>query len=159
MVEIVWLATTVVSKFLVPLFKKGKNGFTDGLAEAVGRTEAESLVATSEKIWRKVNDEFDQDKEKSALTLFEGHPVDMEQMLIKLLQKRLEGDASFREQIQQLVAAPVADTDQTSWRLMGKYVGAVDARNAKIMGGTVAGVVVNADGSPDPVLSEDVDNL
>jgi hypothetical protein len=151
MIEIALLATTVVSRFLVPLFKKGKDGFKDDLTEAEGRAAAEGLVGTAEAIWHKVTARFSRDNEKSAVSLFTEDPKNMENVMTNFLQKRLEEDADFREQIQQLVDTPVSGTGQTSWQLMGEYVGAVDARNAQISGGQVAGLIVNSASSQQPV--------
>jgi hypothetical protein len=151
MIEIALLATTVVSKFLVPLFNKGKDGFKDDLAETEGRAAAEGLIGTAEAIWHKVTARFSRDNEKSAVSLFTEDPKNMENMMTNFLQKRLEEDAGFREQIQQLVDTPVSGTGQTSWQLMGEYVGAVDARNAQISGGQVAGLIVNSGSSQQPV--------
>lgn len=152
MIEIALLATTVVSRFLVPLFKKGKDGFKDGLAETEGRAAAEGLVGTAEAIWHKITGRFSRDNEKSAVSLFTEDPENMEKVMTNFLQKRLEEDADFREQIQQLVDTPVSGTGRTSWQLMGEYVGAVDARNAQISGNaTVAGLIVNSGSSQQPV--------
>jgi hypothetical protein len=156
MIEIALLATTVVSKFLVPLFNKGKDDFTESLAEQAGRGAAESLVGTAQKIWARVLKRFDRDDEKSAAKLFSEDPEAMDKMLVKLLQKRLEEDQDFRQQINQLVEAPVPGTDSTSWQLIGTYVGAVDARNATISGGTVAGLIVGSHEPPGAPSAGDV---
>lgn len=144
MIEIALLATTVVSRFLVPLFKKGKEGFSRDLAETEGRAAAEGLIKTAEAIWHKITGRFSRDNEKSAVSLFTEDPENMQNVMINFLQKRLEEDADFRKQIEQLVDTPVSGTGQTSWQLMGEYVGAVDARGAQIGGNaSVAGVMVN----------------
>jgi len=144
MIEIALLATTVVSKFLVPLFTKGKDEFTDDLAKTGGKAAADGLVKTAQELWRRITGRFSKDNEKSAATLFETDPEDMQKVMTKVLQQRLEDDADFRKQIQDLVDTPVAGTSQTSWQLMGEYVGAVDARNATISGNaSVSGLVVN----------------
>jgi len=148
MIEVVVLASTIVGKFFVPLFKKGREGFTTGLTEASGRVAGESLVATAVQIWERVKRRFDRDDEKSAIDLFQAEPEDMEKLFTKLLARRLEEDSEFRQEIQQLVDTPVPGTGQTSWQLIGDYVGAVDARSATISGGTVAGLVVNPTASP-----------
>ena len=148
MVEVVLLASTIVGKFLVPLFKKGRDGFSTGLTEASGRVAGESLVATAEQIWERVKRRFNRGDEKSAIALFQAEPEDMEKLFAKLLAKRLEEDSQFRREIQQLVDAPVPGTSHTAWQLIGDYVGAVDARGATISGGTVAGLVVNPTASP-----------
>ena len=81
MIEIALLATTVVSRFLVPLFKKGKKGFTDQVAEVEGPAAAEGLSKTSEEIWNRITDRFNRDDEKSAVNLFKNDPEDMEKMM------------------------------------------------------------------------------
>jgi hypothetical protein len=148
MVEVVLLANTIVTKFFVPLFKKGRDGFADGVTDASGRVAGAGLVAAAEQLWERVKRRFDRDDEKKAIDLFQAEPEDMEKLLAKLLAKRLEEDAQFRQEIQQLVDAPVPGTGQTSWQLLGGYVGAVDARGATISGGTVAGLIVNPKDSP-----------
>ena len=152
MIEIALLATTVVSKFLVPLFTKSKDDFSDDVAGTVGRAASDGLTKTAGKIWNRIIGRFSQDNEKSAVNLFKEDPENMEKMMIKLLQKRLDDDSDFRDQIQQLVEEPVPGTGRTSWQLIGDYVGAVDARNAAISGNaTVAGLIVKSaesSGSP-----------
>src|SRR5690349_2293502 len=85
MIEVVVLASTIVGKFFVPLFKKGREGFTTGLTEASGRVAGESLVATAVQIWERVKRRFDRDDEKSAIDLFQAEPEDMEKLFTKLL--------------------------------------------------------------------------
>jgi hypothetical protein len=152
-VEMAWLAATVVGKFLVPLFTKGNDQLTDELGESWGRAAADSLVKAAGTIWKRIKSRFDRDDEKKTADLFEKNPRAMEKMLIELLEKRLEEDADFRQEIQQLIEAPTADTGCTSWELMGQYVGAVDARNSIISGATVAGVFISRGGSADPPLA------
>lgn len=148
MVEIAWLAATVVGKFLVPLFTKSKDQFTDELAESCGRAAADGLSKTAGTIWQRIRNRFNREDEKNAASLFEKSPKAMENMLIELLDARLAEDADFRHEIERLVDVPVAGTGRSSWELMGEYVGAVDARNSMISGATVAGVYVANGGSP-----------
>ena len=144
MLEVVALAATVVGKFLVPLFTKGKEKLTEELAESGSTAVAGGLVGTATKLWDKITSRFDRDDEKSAVGLFEKNPAAMEAMLQDLLLQRIEADTEFRQQLSDLVEAPVDGTGKTSWQLMGDYVGAVDARGATISGGTVAGVIVSS---------------
>ena len=46
------------------------------------------------------------------------------------------------------IITPVAGTGQSSWQLMGDYVGVVNAPGATISGGTVAGVIVGQAANP-----------
>jgi len=144
MIEIALLATTVVSKFLVPFFKKGKDGFTKELADTEGEAAAHGLTKTAAAIWQRITGRFDKDNEKKAVSLFQEDPENMDKMMTTLLQQRLESDPDFRKQIDQLVEAPVAGTGQTSWQLMAEYAGVVDARNSTIRdNATVAAIIVN----------------
>jgi hypothetical protein len=137
MIEIALLATTIVSKFLVPFFKKGKDGFTEDVAKTEGEAAAEGLTKTAQALWQRITGRFDQDKEKSAVSLFPDEPEDTANVMIKYLKQRLENDADFRKELDQLVEAPVSGTDQTSWQLMAKYAGVVDARGATISGNAI----------------------
>jgi hypothetical protein len=148
MIEIAVLATTIVSKFLVPFFKKGKDGFTEDVADAEGRAAAEGLTKTAEAIWQRITGRFDQGKEKNAVSLFPEEPEDMSNVMIKLLKERLENDSDFRKELDQLVEAPVSGTGQTSWQLMAKYAGVVDARNATISGNAIVAGQIFKGGEP-----------
>jgi hypothetical protein len=141
-IEIALLAGTVVSKFLVPLFKKGKKGFADGLAEEEGHAAAVAVVETAGKIWDSVEKQFGHGDAKSALDLFQRSPEAMDKMLIELLTERFKNDHDFYRDIDELVEAPVTGSNTTSWAIMADYVGIVDARNAKISGGTTAGMII-----------------
>ena len=143
MVDLLWLATTAVGKFLIPLFTKSKDQLTDDLAKSSGDAAADGLVKTAGSIWSAVKGRFTRDDEKNAVALFEERPQEMDKMLIALLQERLGEDAAFCEQIRQLVEAPVAGAGQTSWQVMD-HSGVVDARYSTISGGTVAGVIINS---------------
>jgi hypothetical protein len=142
MIDILWLATTVVGKFLLPLLTKGKDELTDDLAKTGGEAAANGLVKTAESIWSSIKRRFTRDDEKKTVELFEQDPEDMDKMLVKLLRQRLEEDAAFCGEIQQLVEAPVAGSGQTSWQVMD-HSGVVDARYSTISGGTVAGLIIN----------------
>jgi hypothetical protein len=146
-IEIVTLAATVVGKFLIPLLMKGKDKLTEDLADKGADAASGALVETAESLWQRIKKRFDRDDEKQAVGLFERNPGEMEKMMLALLEKRLTDDAEFRSQLSDLVEKPVEGTGQTAWQLMGKYVGAVDARGATISGGNVAGVIVS---SPTP---------
>ncbi len=143
MVDLLWLATTVVGKFLIPLFTKGKDQLTDDLAKSGGDAAASGLVKTAGSIWSAIKERFSRDDEKNVVALFEERPQAMDKMLIDLLRERMESDDAFSEHIRQLVEAPVAGTDQTSWQVMD-HSGVVDARFSTISGGTVAGIIVNS---------------
>jgi hypothetical protein len=120
------------------------------MADIAGQAAATGLSKTAASIWSRITGRFNKDGEKQTVELFKEHPEDMEKMMTTFLQERLKDDADFRKQIQQLVDATVPGTGETAWNLMGKYVGAVDARNATISGNAkVAGVMVNRDGSSD----------
>ncbi len=147
MVDIAWLAATAVGRFLVPLFARGEDQFVADLGGSCGDAAAHGLVKTAKTIWKRIGSRFDRDDEKNAVGLFEKNPAAMEQMLVKLLEKRLADDADFRRDIQRLVAEPVADTGQSSWQLIGEYVGAVDIRNTTINNSEVVGLRVDHGGS------------
>jgi len=143
MVDIAWLAATVVGKFLVPLFTRGKDQLTEDIAEVEGKAAADGLVRTAGTIWKSIKGHLDHDDERNAASIFQKNPAAMEMMMIGLLEKRLRDDVDFRQQIQRLVEAPVVGTGQATLNLMGEYIGAVDARNSVISEGTVAGVIVH----------------
>lgn len=148
-VELLWLAATAVGKFLVPLFSKGKDQLGDELAKTAGDAAAAGLVKTSEGIWSAVKSQFSGEDEKKTLDLFQKNPEAMDKMLVSLLQERLAEDPAFCKQIQELIDAPVGGNGQTSWQVMD-HSGVVDARYATISGGTVAGLIINADPAQQP---------
>jgi hypothetical protein len=154
MLDVAVLAATVVGKFLIPLFTKGKDKLTDELAQTGADAAAGGLVQTAQTLWQKIKDRFDGDDEKSTVTLFEKKPVQTEALLTEALQERLTHDEAFRQQLIDLVQAPVAGTGMTSWQLMGDYVAAVDARGATVSGGgQIGGMIFNSPApSPHPTL-------
>jgi len=150
MVDIAWLAATVVGRFLVPLFARGEDQLAGDLGESCGDATADGLIKTAKTIWKRIGSRFDRDDEKTAASLFEKNPAAMDKMLVKLLEERLADDSGFRQEIQRLVEEPVAGTGQASWKLMGKYVGAVDVRNTTINNSQVIGLRVGQGDSADP---------
>jgi hypothetical protein len=150
MLELAALAATVVGKFLVPLFTKGSDKLTDELAEKGGGAVANGLVGTAKSLWAKIKDRFDGDEERSVVTLFETRPEAQASTLEELLRERLATDDELRTALSELVEKQVEGTGEAAWRLMGEYVGVVDARGAKISGGVVAGVIVGPAPAPTP---------
>ena len=137
------MATSLVVSFLVPLVKNGAEGLNTGLREMTTAVAADGLVKTAQRLWVRVKGTPLPPNDQEIVAMFERQPEVMQEALVKVVQRQLGQDKGFREEVATLLEAEAAP-GVTSWKLMGEIVGAVDARNATISGGTVAGVVYHA---------------
>lgn len=143
MLEIAAMATSLVVSFLVPLVRKGPDGLGGGLREMTTAVAADGLVKTAQRLWARVKGTPRSPNDQEIVAMFERQPDVMQEALVKVVQRQLEEDEGFRTDVATLLEAEAAP-GVPSWKLMGEIVGAVDARNATISGGTVAGVVYHA---------------
>jgi hypothetical protein len=139
MLEIAAMATSLVVSFLVPLMKKGPEGLNTGLREMTTAVAADGLVKTAQRLWARVKSTARAANDQEIVAMFERQPDVMQEALVKVVQRQLEQDGDFRKEVATLLEAE-AVPGVANWKLMGEIVGAVDARNARISGGTVAGV-------------------
>jgi hypothetical protein len=149
-IELATMATLLVSSFLVPLLKKGAESLGTELRERTTQSVADGLVGTAQRLWDRVKGSLGSRDDQDIVDMFERQPEVMQEALEKLIRRKLEQDEGFRREVAQLLEAE-AEPGVASWKLMGEIVGAVDARQAQITGGTVAGVVYHAGWSESPV--------
>lgn len=131
--DLVALATTVVSSFLVPYVKLGIDKIAEKITEKAGETAADKAVSTTQKVWDKVKAMFSGEDE-AALQNFEKYDGAGEDLIIKILAKYLEENPSFAEELDDLVNPPKRNDKgdgSTGATVMKAHIaGIVDARNA-----------------------------
>ena len=142
MIETAALATSVVTSFLVPRLKKGADKLTEELSDSVGSAAADGMVGVAKKLWERIRGKTQGTPDEKVVDLFEEQPDRRGAPLESVVKELLDSDPAFREEVTKLLEAQ--EGGSTRWQLMGEYVGAVDARGAKISGGQVAGVIVGS---------------
>jgi hypothetical protein len=144
MIETAALATYIVGSFLVPLLKKGTEKLTDELGEKVGATAADGLVGVAQRLWDRVRGKSRDTDDEPVVDLFERQPDRVESSMVDVVRSLLEADPDFRQEATRLLE----ERDGSSpprWQLMGEYVAAVDARNARVSGhGQMAAMIFNS---------------
>lgn len=142
MLDIAVMAATLVTSFLVPLFKKGAEGLAAELQQRTTEAAADGLVKTAQRLWTRVKGTMHSQGDQEIVAVFERQPEVMQEALEKIVRRQLEQDEGFRKDVAALLESEV-EPSIASWKLMGEVVGAVDARGAVISGGNVAGVIHN----------------
>lgn len=141
MIEVGALAAYVVGSFLVPLVKKGVEHLTEELSDKAGTATADGLVGAAKTLWARIRGKTQGTDDQPVITLFEQQPEKLASTVTDVVKRLLSDDPEFRKQAADLVECK--EDGSPRWQLMGEYVGAVDARNATISGGQVAGVIVS----------------
>jgi len=143
MIEIAALATSLVSSFLVPLVQKGVEGLTAELRGRTTEAAASSLVETAQKLWNRLRGEAKDGEEADVVDLFKRNPEMMKGAMEEVVRAMIARNPDLHKDASSLLETESVD-GKTQWQLMGEIVGAVDARNANISGGNVAGVIYEA---------------
>lgn len=144
MLELTALAGSLVASFLVPLVRDGAEKLTEELSQRTSAAAADGLVGVAKRLWDRVRGKAAETGDADVIDVFEAKPEIMQKSVEDLVLKMLSDDPSFRAEVSSLVEG--TEGGVARWQLMGENVGVVDARNATISGGTVAGVVVGPQG-------------
>jgi hypothetical protein len=148
MLELGALAASLVGSFLVPLLKDGAEGLAEKLRERTTDAAADGLVGVAQRLWKRVRGKAAETGNDDVITVFEGKPETMQASVEQLVLQMLKDDEAFRAEVSGLVEG--TEDGVARWQLMGETVGVVDARNAHIEGGIVAGVMVGNQAAPPP---------
>jgi hypothetical protein len=148
MIDVAVLAGTVVARFLVPYLEKGAQQLFDAAADKVGQVAADHAKGVTERIWQRVRSVFASDEDKGALANFEKRPQASEKLVEEILREKLEKDEKLARELEELVTSKSPDGSGTGAQIIGTTVGFVDARNAQISGGVVAGLIQGVDPLP-----------
>ncbi|MDZ4751060.1 MAG: hypothetical protein SGI87_05545 [Flavobacteriales bacterium] len=132
-IDVIALATTVVSSFLVPYVKVGANKIAEIIAEKVGESAAKKAVEVTQSVWKKVQIAFSGDEE-AVLQNFEKYEGAGQDLMIQILKKKLEEDSEFAHEINQIINPPLANSPESSSTgasiMKAHIAGIVDARKA-----------------------------
>ena len=146
MLELAALAGSLVASFLVPLVRDGAEKLTEELTQRTSAAAADGLVGVTKRLWDRVRGKAAETGDGDVIDVFEAKPEIMQKAVEDLVLKMLNDDPSFRAEVSGLMEG--TEGGVARWQLMGENVGVVDARNANIQGGVIAGVIVGEARSP-----------
>jgi hypothetical protein len=146
-IEIALLAATVVGKILVPFFQRSAEKVGEALSDKVTDEAADFATDTANSLWDRIRARFSKPEEQAVADRFKGDPNNGAAWFQQDLERKLAEDEDFAKEIAALVDAKDPGGSGTVMQIFGKG-GIVDARNAHIEGGVVAGYVENVHSSP-----------
>jgi hypothetical protein len=139
-IEIALLAATVVGKILVPFFQRGAEQVGDALSDKISDEAAEFATGTANTLWERIRARFGKPDEQVIADRFKSRPDKAAEMFQEDLERKLAEDEGFAKEIAALVQAQGPGGSGDVMQIFGNG-GIVDARNATIKGGVVAGNV------------------
>jgi len=139
-IEIALLAATVVGKILVPFFQRGAEKVGEALSDKVTDEAAEFATDTANTLWERIKARFAEPGEQVIADRFEGSPDKAAGLFQEDLERKFAEDPAFVEEIAALVNAKDPGGSGNVLQIFGNG-GIVDARNATITGGVLAGNV------------------
>ena len=145
--EIAALATSVVGSFLMPFVKQGVEKINETVTEKFTEAAGKHVAEVTKSIWEKVKDAFSSDEDRATLKQFEKRPEASKPLVEEVLQEKMKADPKLTEELDNLMKSPAPGDAGTAVSIAATTVGYVDARNATISGGIVAGIV---QGTPPP---------
>lgn len=138
-IDLAVLASTVVAQFLIPAAKKGLAKIGEDVKATAGQLAAEGV----EKVWHKVKSLFTSERDQQRWEDLEKYPEEAAPVMTRVLEEKLAENPEVAQELDELVHAEVPGSGgATLQNIMAENFGFVDARQAHISGGTVAGVVV-----------------
>ena len=148
-VDISALATSIVTSFLVPYAKVGVKKISEVVGQQIGEKAGKYVTDLTGKVWNRVTSAFSSSEDQAIINLFQKNPNEMEAMLVKALQSKLEQDSSLAQALADLIETPGPDGQNTGAQIMNASVaGIADLRGANLSqatGFTISGVSINKD--------------
>ncbi|CAN5838425.1 hypothetical protein BH10CHL1_BH10CHL1_48280 [soil metagenome] len=151
-IDLLALATTTVTTFLLPYAKTGLEKIASAFTEHIGAQAADFASELTGKVWKLATTAFSAPKEQTTLELFREDPDEMQGMLIKKLHEKLAQDPALAQTLADLINQPGPDGATTGAQIMHAGIaGIADLRganlsNAQVM--TIAGVVMGNPSTP-----------
>lgn len=144
-IEIVALAATVVSNFLLPYLKLGAAKIGEKVTEEASSAAAEHVTTTSSALWNRLRSAFTDQKEQTALDLFEDDPEGLAATIERILVEKLRSDERLTADLSELVEAESPDGSGTGAQIMNAAIaGIIDLRGSRISGGEFTAVNVGS---------------
>ncbi len=130
-IDIAALATTTVTRFLMPYAKAGLEKIAKSVADLVSPEAGEYAGELTTKVWDVVTGALSSPKEQSALELFQDDPEEMQDMLTKKLREKLEQESSLAQTLSDLINEPGPGGAGTGAQIMNAGIaGIADLRGA-----------------------------
>lgn len=117
-VEIITLATTVVTSFLLPYLKKGADEFLNEIATKSGKSIAQHTLNVTEKIWERVKSVFSSEGDKVTLEYFEKNPEKFKEEMQECLSTKLKSDHELVHYLNDLAYSKLQGSDQTATQIV-----------------------------------------
>jgi len=153
-IDLLALATTAVTAFLVPYAKTGLEKIASAFTERIGVQAADYASELTAKVWNLATSAFSAPKEQTTLELFTEDPDEMQGLLIKKLHEKLTQDPTLAQTLADLINQPGPDGVTSGAQIMHAGIaGIADLRNANlshVQGMTIAGVVMGEQPVPQP---------
>jgi hypothetical protein len=132
-IDLAALATTVVTSFLIPYVKAGLEKIATAVTEKVSEPVAEYAKELTGNVWNLVTSAFRSPKEQTTMELFQENPDEMQEMLIKKLQEKLDQDPNLAQTLANLIDQPGPDGTTTGAQIMHAGIaGIADLRGANL---------------------------
>ncbi|MFN8494154.1 MAG: hypothetical protein U0350_41530 [Caldilineaceae bacterium] len=145
-IDLMALATTTVTAFLMPYAKAGLEKIATAFTEQLGKQAADYAGELTGKVWNLVTTAFHSPKDQHTLELFTEDPDAMQTMLTKKLHEKLTQDTALAQTLADLINQPGPDGTATGAQIMNAGIAGIaelrgaDLSNAK--GVVISGVVL-----------------
>ena len=116
--EIITLAATVVSSFLLPYLQKGAGEFLTEIASKSGKNIAQHTLEVTEKIWERVKSVFSSEGDKVTLKYFEKNPEKFKEEMQESLSTKLASDQELVLYLNDLAHSKLQGGDQTATQIV-----------------------------------------
>lgn len=116
--EIITLAATVVSSFLLPYLQKGADEFLTEIASKSGKNIAQHTLEVTEKIWEQVKSVFSSEGDKVTLNYFEKNPEKFKEEMQESLSTKLASDQELFLHLNNLANSKLQGGDQTTAQIV-----------------------------------------
>jgi hypothetical protein len=134
-IDVITLAGTAVTAFLVPYLKDAAGAFTKKVAEKLGEDAAKQAGEAAPKLWERVKSIFSADDEITTLGLFEKKPELHQTAVKEILAEKLKEDDKLAEEFDKIINQQTQNGQSIGAQIMGAmYASILDARGANFAG-------------------------
>ena len=144
MIEIVGLAASIVSNFLVPYVTHGLKGIAEGVSKAVTQRAGDQAAEVTERVWDRVESLFREEPgQEYVLERFKKSPERSAPIVQDLLAEVLESRPELVQELAALVDRPVTGTNSTVANVLHNSGVSLVAQNNTLSDRATIGVYVN----------------
>jgi len=149
-IDVVTLAGTAVTAFLVPYIKEAAGAFTKKVAEKLGEDAAKHAGEAAPKLWERVKSIFSADDEITTLGLFEKNPERHQTAVKDILAEKLKEDDKLAEEFDKIVNQQTQNGQSIGAQIINSSIaGIIDLRGANVSGSGNMFTGVNYTGAND----------